>query len=165
MSRNQDGFTLIEMMAVVAIIAILAAMAVPSYLTSITRKQVELAMKLADQATASTDALWMLTETLPLDNAELGLPPPDKIVSNHVKAVAVKDGAINITFGNRANGALKGKILTLRPAVIRVNTPIKSKPTWVCGKAEGPGNTTIEGVDLTNVPEAYLPLACMKRAS
>jgi hypothetical protein len=40
-------------------------------------------------------------------------------------------GAIDITFGNKANGNLKGKILTLRPAVVD-DAPVVPI-TWVCG--------------------------------
>jgi type IV pilus assembly protein PilE len=49
MSRNQRGFTLIEIMIVVAIVAILAAIAIPSYQDYVTRSRiVEATSGLAD---------------------------------------------------------------------------------------------------------------------
>ena len=67
-------------------------------------------------------------------------PSADKIVNYVVSAVTVRAGAIDITFGNRANSVLKGKILTLRPAVID-DAPVVPV-TWVCGYAAAPDKMT-----------------------
>jgi len=91
-------------------------------------------------------------------NASIDLPVPDKIVSNLVSSVAVEAGAINITFGNRASGLLKGKTLTLRPGVVE-DSPIVPV-AWVCGFAPVPGNMTAKGENKTNIDPSYLPLAC-----
>ena len=72
----------------------------------------------------------------PADNAAAALPPPEKIVSNLVSAVALENGAIHITFGNRANGAIRGKVLTLRPAVVE-DAPVVPV-AWVCGARRCP---------------------------
>jgi len=155
---RQHGFTLIELMVVIAVIAILAMLALPNFQHQIVRAQIVEALPLADLARAPVAASWSNTRTFPADNASAGLPSDDKIVSNLISAVAIQAGAIHITFGNRANALLKGKILTLRPAVVE-DAPIVPV-AWVCGYASGPGKMTITGENKTNIPNADLPLKC-----
>jgi len=152
------GFTLAEMMAVIAVLAILAMMAIPSYLDRIVKAQIEAALPLADVAKRSVAAFWAATQTMPADNAVAALPVADKIVNNHVSAVTIKDGVINLTFGNRANGSIAGKILSLRPAVVE-DAPVVPI-TWVCGLAEPPNKMTVMGQNQTNVDPMYLPMEC-----
>ena len=94
----------------------------------------------------------------PPDNAGAGLPPADRIVNNFISSVLVQGGAIHITFGNRANGVIKGKVLTLRPAVVE-DAPVVPV-AWVCGYAPGPGKMTIKGENRTDIPMIYLPFMC-----
>jgi type IV pilus assembly protein PilA len=154
----RQGFTLIEMMVVVAVIAILALMAFPTYQDKLVRDQIAEALPLADIVKAPVGASWALLRSFPADNAAAALPSPEKIVSNLVSAVALEEGAIHITFGNRANGALRGKVLTLRPAVVD-DAPVVPI-AWVCGSAPVPGNMTAKGANRTSVPPNYLPLKC-----
>jgi type IV pilus assembly protein PilA len=157
------GFTMMELMAVVAVIAILAALSIPSYLDRIVRDQVKAALPLADVAKKPVEASWSSLMTFPASNTAAGLPVPDKIVGNYVSGVAIDEGAIHITFGNRANHAIAGKILSLRPAVVE-DAPVVPV-AWICGYAEVPDKMTAHGRNLTSVPEGLLPLECraMKR--
>ena len=157
MNKN-TGFTLLEMMAVVAVIAILAAMAVPSYLFKITREQIEKSLPLAEIAQAPIETAWKAGIELPANNQLAGLPAADKIVNNYVQSVRIEDAAIHITFGNSANGALKGKILTLRPAVM-ADAPIVPI-AWVCANAQAPEKMKLIGVDKTTIDPQNLPLIC-----
>jgi type IV pilus assembly protein PilA len=152
------GFTLLEMAIVLGIIAILALMAAPSYLEKIIRDQIVEALPLADVAKSPVAAAWTIGVPLPADNAAAGLPAADKIVSNLVSSTLVQDGAIHLTFGNRANSAIRGKILTLRPAVV-ADSPIVPV-AWVCGNAPPPDKMTVKGVNRTDVPPIYLPFKC-----
>jgi type IV pilus assembly protein PilA len=149
---------MMELMAVVAVVAILATLALPSYLDRIVRDQIREALPLADIAKQPIAASWSLMQTFPADNASAGLPPADKIVANYVSAVAVENGAIHITFGNRANRALEGKILSLRPAVVE-DAPIVPI-AWACGYAEAPEKMTLMGDNRTSIPEPLLPIEC-----
>ena len=158
MATRRDGFTLMEMMVVIAIIGILALIAAPGYLDQMIRKQIIDAVPLADIAKAPVAAAWAVAHTLPRDNAGAGLPAADKVVNNFISSVSVQDGAIHIVFGNSANSAIKGKILSIRPAVVE-DAPIVPV-AWVCGNAAAPGQMTVKGENRTGVPTGYLPLNC-----
>ncbi|HVY07659.1 MAG TPA: pilin [Burkholderiales bacterium] len=152
------GFTLIEILIVLAVVAILALIALPSYLDVYVRNDINEALPLADIVKAPVADAWASRQAFPADNAAAGLPPPEKIVNNFISAIAIRDGAIHITFGNHANGTIKGKVLTLRPAVVK-DAPIVPV-TWVCGYASEPGQMTVQGENRTDIPMRYLPLRC-----
>lgn len=161
MTMHRDGFALMELMIAVAVIAIMATLALPNYESALARDQIVSAVPLADIVKAPIAQAWATAQSFPADNASAGLPPADKIVNNYVSAIAVADGAINITFGNSANRRLSGKILTLRPAVVE-DAPIVPV-TWVCGFAAAPDKMTIKGENKTNVTVGYLPLNCRSK--
>ena len=75
-----------------------------------------------------------------------------------VSAVTVEEGAIHVRFGNRANGALRGKVLTLSPAVVE-DAPIVPM-TWLCGSAALAREDERQGPNRTDVPPRYLPARC-----
>ena len=72
----------------------------------------------------------------------------------------IEDGAIHITFGNRAIAAINGKTLSLRPAVVS-DAPVVPV-AWVCGHASAPApaQMTAEGADRTDLATNFLPLNC-----
>jgi len=162
MSRQSGGFSLIEMMVVIAIIGILALMAAPNFQDSIVRNEIKEALPLADIAKQPVAVAWATLQMFPRDNADVLLPAPEKIVSNLISSIAIKDGAINITFGNRCNGVIRGKVLTLRPAVVE-DTPVVPV-AWVCGTAEAPDKMVAKGKNETNIPDTFLPFNCRARA-
>ena len=143
---------------VLGVIAVLALMAAPSYMEKIVRDQILEAMPLADIAKRPVAAAWAAGEPLPDDNKAAGLPAADKIVSNLVSSVQIDKGAVQITFGNRANSAIRGKVLSLRPAVV-ADAPIVPV-AWVCGNAPPPDKMTVKGQNRTDVPLLYLPFKC-----
>jgi type IV pilus assembly protein PilA len=156
--RFSLGFTLIEMMVVLGIIAILALMLLPNTIDAQIRGQVAEALPLAEVAQKPVAAAWTLLKVLPADNAAAGLPPAEKIVGNLVSGVAVEGGAIHITFGNRANSRIRGKVLTLRPAVVE-DAPVVPV-AWICGYAPVPAKMTVKGVNKTDIPTGHLPVKC-----
>lgn len=161
--KKMFGFSLLEAMVALVIIAILAAMALPSYLYKITREQIEKSLPLAaETAQPAITMKWKLEQKLPENNQAAGLPEADKIVNNYVRSVAVENGAIHLTFGNRANERIKNKVLTLRPAVVE-DSPLVPI-TWVCADAEVPGKMTVHGNNRTTIDKQYLPLICRPRA-
>jgi len=152
------GFTLMEMMVVVGIIAILALTMVPAYIDRIVRNQILEALPLADVAKQPIQGAWKLVRRLPADNAAIGLPVPEKVVSNYVSSVVVEGGAIHMTFGNRAHNQIRGQVLSLRPGVV-ADAPVVPI-AWVCGYASVPGNMTAQGENRTSVAARYLPNQC-----
>src|SRR5450830_585650 len=134
------------MMVVVAIIAILVLVAMPSYQGKLVRDQIVESSALVNIAKAPISAYWTANRALPADNASLA------------RAVMVQDGAIHITYGNRANGILKNKTLSLRPAVIDDAQVVPV--AWVCGSATGPNKMTVRGENKTDISKEYLPLNC-----
>jgi type IV pilus assembly protein PilA len=155
---TQAGFTLMEVLVAVAIVGVLATLALPSFQGSIVRDQIVSAAPLIDVAKKPVAAMWAAVQNLPADNAAAGIPATDKIVNNHVSAIAIANGAVHVTFGNSAHNAIAGKTLTFRPAVV------EDAPTvpvaWVCGYAAVPGKMVAKGENRTDVPLGVLPFNC-----
>jgi type IV pilus assembly protein PilA len=149
---------MVEMMVILGIVAILALMALPSYQDKFIRDQIVEALPLADIAKTPVAAAWTTGQIFPADNTAAALPPADKIVNNFISSVAVQNGVIHITFGNRVNNQIKGKVLTLRPAVVE-NAPIVPL-TWVCGNVPAPDKMTVKGENRTDIPAGHLPFRC-----
>jgi type IV pilus assembly protein PilA len=158
MINKHNGFTVIEMMVVVSILAILAMMAIPSQIERIIREEVKSAMPLADAAKEPISEAWKTSKTLPVNNAEARLPVPEKVVSNFINKLEVKDNTIHMTFGNKARTQLSGKILSFRPAVIEESQAVPI--TWVCGNAKAPDQMVVKGDNKTNIADIYLPGIC-----
>jgi len=158
MRGKQSAFTLIELMIVIAIIGILSTLALPSYQDRVIRAQVSEGMGLADFVKHSVAAHYTRNRSMPRDNAAAGLPESKLIIGNYVAGVSVKDGAIDITFGNRANKFLAGKSLSLRPAVVPAAPVVPI--SWVCGNASAPGQMKVMGENATNLPPSHLPIDC-----
>ena len=157
--KSPRGFSLIELMTVIAVIAILALLAMPTMLDKLVKEQIVEALPLAKIVSAPVDAHWKATGKLPADNAALALPEPSKIVSNLVSSVRLEEGVIHMQFGNQANGNLRGKTLSLRPAVVE-DTPLVPI-AWVCGLAKEPQNMRAQGTNRTDIDKQYLPLRCL----
>ena len=158
MNKTVFGFTLIELMAVVAIIAILATLAVPSITDRVVRGQIVEAMQIAEIAKPPVAAAWAISHAMPVDNASAGLPAKEKIVGNFVTSLNIENGAVHVVFGNKANSSIRGKTLTLRPAVV-ADSPIVPI-AWICGHAAAVNQMVAKGTDRTDIDANFLPLNC-----
>jgi len=163
--KRQTGFTLIELMIVVAIIGILATIAIPAYQDYTIRTQVTEGLNLAAEVKAAIGTFNAMHGDLPTTNDAAGVASADSITGNYVTDVAIGDeGTITITYGNRANEAIKGKTLRLRPIENEAGGLV-----WVCGKATPPptdddttgtATDTTDAKDATTIDARYLPTDC-----
>jgi type IV pilus assembly protein PilA len=155
---RQLGFTLIELMIVVAIIGILAGIAIPAYQNYVIRAQVTEAFSLASEMKGPIQEYRKERGTFPSNNTAAGVPEPNKLIGNYVTSVEVKDGAINVTFGNFVNKMVTGQIVTLQPIVVK-GSPA-SPMSWRCGYRGVPAGMEPVGENRTNVNLQFLPSSC-----
>jgi type IV pilus assembly protein PilA len=152
------GFSLLEMLVVVAIVGVVATLVAPGMYVSYVRAQIIDSAPLIDVAKKQVSAYWSASGDLPANNAEAGLPAPDKMVNNYVKSVTVSDGVIDVVFGNNASNVIEDKVLTFRPALVD-DAPIVPV-AWVCGTAAPPAKMTVRGQNRTSAPVHVLPVNC-----
>jgi len=152
------GFSLMELVIVIAIIGILATMAMPSYQTHIAMSQVTESLAIVGELKAPVAEFYKRTGKFPVDNAAAGIPAPQNLMGNYVTSIELRDGAFNIHLGNKVNGLLAGKILTVRPIVVK-GSPA-SPFSWICGTASIPQGMEAVGSNQTNINGAALPISC-----
>jgi type IV pilus assembly protein PilA len=121
--------------------------------------QIQEALGLAVEAKSGVGEYRSARGGFPADNKFVGLPKPEHLIGNYVTSITVKNGAIHIALGNRADSRIKGKMLTLRPAYVKDS--LVSPISWLCGYAEPVQGMAAQGENLTSVPEIFLPKVCL----
>lgn len=154
----QKGFTLLELMIVVSIMGILSTIALPVYQDRVIRAQVAEVIEFSQFARTSVAEYHRRFQRMPRNNAEAGLPEPERIIGSFVTRLEVREGAVHVTMGHRANRNAHGKIVSFRPGAV-VGAPIVPL-SWACGKATLPAALKTYGSDDTSLPATFLPIDC-----
>ena len=110
--KNQQGFTLIELMIVIAIIAILMAIAIPAYQDYAVRTKVSEGINLAGASKLAVAETYSSTGRMPANQDSYGLPAANTINGKYVTSVGTSNGVITITY-SAAEPKISGNTLTL----------------------------------------------------
>ena len=129
MQKEQQGFTLIELMIVVAIIGILAAIAIPAYQDYTIRAQISEGLTLSAGAKTAVSEYYVEHGTWPTDNDEAGLADKHDIIGNYTEHVEVEDNVIEIKFGYDVHE----KIMDEKIELTAVNNG--GSISWTCASA------------------------------
>ena len=155
---KNKGFTLLELMVVISIIGILASISIPSYGDYIMRAQVSEGISLTTDIKKRVAEFYKSRGKFPADNGQAGVPEANKLLGNFVKNIAIVDGSIDITFGQKAHDFISGKKLSLRPIYVP-DSPM-SPISWVCGYSTAPDGMQAHGIDATTLDDTVLPSSC-----
>ena len=161
MPKQNQGFTLIELMIVIAIIGILASLAVSAYQTYTVRAQIAEGLSMAAGSKVPVAAAYMNDGIAPADRVAAGMTATATDTRGaYVSGVAISNGRVDITYGGpRAHADIVGQTLSITPYETAGNTII-----WRCGAAAVPNGTTLlSGGDSHLAPTVdtrYLPSVC-----
>ncbi len=141
MKKEQQGFTLIELMMVVAIIGILAAIAMPAYQDYTIRAQISEGLRLSAGAKSALSEYYVDRGAWPTDNNQAGLANQNDITGKYTNRVRVNDNVIEIRYGNDAHNAIFNEMIELTAV------DNSGSISWTCASA---------GV----IQDNHLPAAC-----
>lgn len=129
--HKDNGFTIIELMAIVAIISILSVLALSVYSSYVVRSKVSEGLAFAAEAKTSVSEYYYTNRVMPQNNSQAGLPAADTYDGyEFIRRLELSsdpiEGTVVITFkipGTRADN----KMLQLVPA-----TTANDEITWTC---------------------------------
>ena len=163
MKKQQDGFTLIELMIVVAIIGILASLAVSAYQTYTVRAQIAEGINMAAGAKTPVIDAYNNTGEPPGGRTDAGMTAAaTDTKGKYVAQVDVIDGRVEVTYGGDAHTDIFGETVSFTPYMTSGNLVV-----WRCGSAPAPANgSPLTGNGVTadyvapTVATRYLPSTC-----
>lgn len=109
--RDQNGFTLIELMLVISIIGILAAIAVPQFNRYRSRSFLCEGYSLLGPVRKNVLDYFNHTGVLPENNFQSGLPEAHLIKGKYVRSITVEKGSITIQYNESAGEFHSGHIV------------------------------------------------------
>jgi type IV pilus assembly protein PilA len=157
---SRRGFTLLEMLVVLGIIAILSMMALPSFEPTVPRRQVLESTELIEDLKKVVRAYHQISRDFPKENVDAGIPRPESLLGNYIDRIELNKGAFHLRFGMKAHPSIKGKILTVRPILVR-DSP-DSPISWLCGYSSMPEGMYSQTDNRTSVEAKFLPFECRR---
>lgn len=146
-------------MVVVSIIGILSNIARPTFKRYQARAKLAEAMSLTAELKPRIIDFFRDKGRFPKNNFEAGLPMPEYLIGNYVQKIEVENGAFHIHLGQAISLGLQGKIISLRPLVVK-GSPA-SPISWGCGFAKPPKGMKAMGEDKTNIPRDQILINCL----
>ena len=114
--RQNDGFTLIELMIVVAIIGILASLAVSAYQTYTIRAQLAEAINMGAGAKSPVIDAFTQDGIAPANRVAAGMSAAATDTRGmYVSQVIIDNGRVDVMMGNRAHADVFGDTLSFTP--------------------------------------------------
>jgi type IV pilus assembly protein PilA len=150
-TRNQAGFTIIELMGVIMIIGVLAAIALPSYRANAVRAKMSEAL-IALSACRNMISEVYISAEVPPGAGEWGCEVITG-ASTYVDSITTTDlGTVKASLHGFGDLRIDFHNLTLTPLDNTGNPPGAGNPVtrWRCGSP----------IDGTDVPAQYLPNTC-----
>ncbi len=140
-NKNQQGFTLIELMIVVAIIGVLAALALPAYQDYTVRAKISEGMSVASPVLQAVGEYYSANSGLPDSNTAARIISAGSYASDYISSVTVSTGGVvEVDFSLTELGAADKLIFV-------PSTVSGGSVTWDCAT-----DTTIE--------KRFLPSRC-----
>ena len=145
----------------IAILGILAAIAIPAYQDYTIRTQITEGLNLATEPKAIIADAIVRQGSAPLDRSNAGLSPNATDSSGRfVQSIAVHNGRIDITYGNRANAQIADRVLSLTPYLER-HGESDTRVVWRCAYGPAPASAMqISEYQAGTVAPKYLPSLC-----
>jgi type IV pilus assembly protein PilA len=159
------GFTLIELVAALAVTVLIGAIALSAYRTYAVRDQIAATVVRSEPIQARVAASFRRDGVPPGDATEAGvLHDAGNALGDYVASIAISDGRIDILYGDAADSAIAGQVLSLTPYETASRHVV-----WVCGNAlpgagleplgfAGGARQAIQAI--TTIDRRYLPSAC-----
>lgn len=139
-----QGFTLIELIAVVSLVGLLAGIAVPAYQEYLRRSRVAEALLLSGPVKQAVEDYYAWHGRLPVDNRAAGVAAAGQLHGRDVRHIEIVDGVIRV--GLNPDRFPAEAALSFQPVLDAVH-PLKIA-YWVCAGEPAP------------IREAYLPASC-----
>jgi type IV pilus assembly protein PilA len=165
-SDGQRGFSAIELLLAIAATLVVVALGVSTYRTYSVRAQIATTLDETGAARSLVVAAFEQKGTPPVDSTATGIDKTAEplLLGTYLDSLRVHNGRIDLLFGDAADSAIAGKMLSLTPFEAADRDVV-----WICGNDvpgvglnplgfAGGGPQAVQAA--TSIDDRYLPPAC-----